>query len=232
MSQDRGGRQRIPRPASFRVGDAPPWSALLPEQRRLSLSDVRARLAYLPPARAAAVVAPSARAAAVLIPIFEEAGEARLILTKRPETMPSHQGEIAFPGGKVDQETDVDAMSAARREAHEEICLDPSLGEVVAELDAIGTAASRFTIRPFVALLAHRPALVPHPREVVAVFDVAISELLDPAAYREEHWQGRAAADGGTGSLAVHFYELPGETVWGATARILTNLLRHLTGAV
>ena len=159
--------------------------------------------------------------------MFEENGEARVILTKRPDTMPSHQGEIAFPGGKVDLAVDTDARAAALREAKEEIDLDPALVEVIAELDGIGTVASRFSIRPFVGLLAARPHVVAHPREVVAVFDVALSELLDTAAYREEIWDAGALV--GASPFSVHFFELAGETVWGATARILANLLVHLT---
>ncbi len=231
------GQQRIPRPAAFRVTGPPPWAALVPADRRLSLDDVRARLADLPPARALPV-GPTARAAAVLVAMFESDGEARLILTKRPDTMPSHQGEIAFPGGKVDPAVDVDARAAALREAHEEIGLEPALVEVIAELDGIGTVASQFSIRPFVGLLAERPTLVPHPREVVSVFDVALSDLLDAGVYREEEWDvaplEAAAAPAGARArvpLSVHFFELPGETVWGATARILAGLLRHLTGS-
>lgn len=239
MTLPRGGRQHIPRPAGFEIGGPPPWAALSVGERRMTIPDVRARLADLPAARPPALVAPSARAAAVLVAMFadgpdasdhagaSEAGEARVILTKRPDTMPSHQGEIAFPGGKVDPALDADARAAALREAHEEIGLDPQRVDVVAELDGIGTVASRFVIRPFVGLLAGRPALRPHPREVVSVFDVALSELLDPAAYRQEHWSGRAGAP--DFRLAVQFFELPGETVWGATARILGNLLSHLT---
>jgi 8-oxo-dGTP pyrophosphatase MutT (NUDIX family) len=226
---ERGGQQRIPRPATFRVGGPPPWTGLSSEARRLSLADVRDRLADLPPARPPAYASPSARAAAVLVALFEEDGEARLILTKRPDTMPSHQGEIAFPGGKVDPALDVDARAAALREAHEEIGLDPAIVEVVAELDAIGTVASRFTIRPFVGLLPARPVLQRDRREVVAIFDVALSELLADEAYREEQWDGRAPSPGSDFALSVHFFELPGETVWGATARILTSLLTDLT---
>jgi 8-oxo-dGTP pyrophosphatase MutT (NUDIX family) len=190
----------------------------------LSLADVRRRLAELPPPVGPEETAPGQREAAVLVPLFEEDGEARLILTKRPETMPSHQGEIAFPGGKRDPD-DPSLEAAALREAFEEIGLRPALVEVVAELDSIGTVASLFTITPFVGFVDGRPDLLPHPTEVVDVFDVALSELLDPEAFREERWEM-------WGDLRpIVFFELPGETVWGATARILAGLLAHLTAS-
>ena len=112
--------------------------------------------------------------------------------------------------------------ATALREAHEEVGLDPVVVEVVAQLDGIGTVASRFTIAPFVGFLAGRPALTPSPYEVVRVLETPLSELLDPDAYREERW------DLATSDLGVHFYELEDETVWGATARILTSFLSHL----
>jgi 8-oxo-dGTP pyrophosphatase MutT (NUDIX family) len=220
----RGGKQRIPRPPRVEPGAPPAWAALPPTARRLSLADVRRRLAELPAPVGPEETAPGQREAAVLVPLFEEDGEARLILTKRPETMPSHQGEIAFPGGKRDPD-DPSLEAAALREAFEEIGLRPALVEVVAELDSIGTVASLFTITPFVGFVDGRPELLPHPTEVVDVFDVALSELLDPEAFREERWEM-------WGDLRpIVFFELPGETVWGATARILAGLLAHLTAS-
>ncbi len=226
----RGGRQRIPRPPGARPGGLPPWAPLDAKARRFTLEEVRERLAALPPPLRPEVIAPGSRAAAVLLPLFEEDGEARIILTKRPETMPSHQGEIAFPGGKHQPDVDESLRHAALREAEEEIGLDPATVDVVAELDSLPTFATRFTIAPFVGLLDGRPALRPDPFEVVSVFDVALSELLDPEAYREERWDF-PVAEGvpAQPDRAIHFYLLPGETVWGATARILTAFLTHLT---
>lgn len=160
----------------------------------------------------------------MLVPVFEEDGAARLILTKRPDTLPTHQGQIAFAGGKFDPAHDSDLAAAALREAHEEIGLDPRVVQLIAELDHINTVVSGFVIAPFVGLLAVRPAVSPAPDEVTSVFDVAIDDLLDDAAWREEIWD-LPWAEG----ASMPFYELPGETVWGATARILTNLLTHLT---
>lgn len=164
---------------------------------------------------------PGSRPAAVLVPVFESDGEAAVILTKRPETMPSHQGEIAFPGGGVHPDVDATPRDAALRESEEEIGLSRAAVDIVAELDTIATYASRFTITPFVGMLTGVPLLEPHPSEVVAVLEIPLRELLDDAAYREEHW--------GSTDHVVAFFELPGETVWGATARILSRFLAHLT---
>jgi 8-oxo-dGTP pyrophosphatase MutT (NUDIX family) len=168
---------------------------------------------------------PRSRAAAVLVALFEERDEACVVLTKRPEHMPSHRGEIAFPGGTVQPDVDGTVLDAALREAEEEIGLARDQVEVVAELDGISTIASRFTITPFVGLLPGRPVLTPDPREVAGVLEVPLSELLADGAYREERW------DLGIPDRAIHFFELPGETVWGATARILTAFLTHLTAS-
>src|SRR5688500_17485046 len=102
----RGGKQRIPRPPSYRLGAPAPWAQLPTERRTLTLDDVRARLAALPRATDAPAHVERARAAAVLVPMFEARGEAHVVLIKRPEWMPSHQGEIAFPGGKFEAGVD------------------------------------------------------------------------------------------------------------------------------
>ena len=217
-----GGQQRIPRPPSYRPGRPAPWAHLDPDRRRLTLEDVRARLATLPSAAPVVPRAPGSVAAAVLVPLFEADDDVYVILTKRPETMPSHQGEIAFPGGKHDPALDSDLRATALREAREEIGLDPDAVEIVARLDGIATVASRFAITPFVGFLETRPVLTPDPREVVRVFDVSLSELMADGVYREERW------DMSKQDLDVHFYELTDETVWGATARILTTFLTAL----
>jgi 8-oxo-dGTP pyrophosphatase MutT (NUDIX family) len=161
------------------------------------------------------------RAAAVLLPVFEEDGEARVILTKRPETMASHQGDIAFPGGKIDPSVDHDARDAALRETEEEIGIPRDTVDVIAALPAMSTVVGTFLISPFVGIVEGRPVITRHPREVDLVFDVSLAELLTEGVYREERW-GRD--EHGIERL-VAFFELEGETVWGATARILMGFL-------
>ena len=181
----------------------------------------------MPPAVEKGPQVEGSQAAAVLVPLYEADCETGVVLIKRPETMRSHRGEIAFPGGKFEAGVDRDLRAAALREAHEEVGLAPDDVEVVARLDGIGTVASRFTITPFVGLLAERPALTPSPSEVVRILEVPLSELLDPDVYRAERWDTRNA-ESPLSEFDVHFYDLDDETVWGATARILTSFLAQL----
>lgn len=192
------------------------------DHRRFTLAEVRERLAALPSPVERGPSVEGSQAAAVLMPLYESEGEAWVVLIKRPETMSSHRGEIAFPGGKFEPGVDVDLQATALRETHEEVGLDPATVDVVSRLDGIGTVATRFTITPFVGFLAERPALTASPSEVLRILEVRLSELLDPDVYREERWDTRDA------DFDVHFYDLDDETVWGATARILTSFFTHL----
>jgi 8-oxo-dGTP pyrophosphatase MutT (NUDIX family) len=221
--QGRGGEQRIPRPPSARPGGPAPWSHLAAGERRLSLAQVRERCAALPPPQQPPFEMPDSRPAAVLVPLFEADGEAHLVLTKRPDTMPTHQGEVSFPGGGMRTGIDETLLDAALRETEEEIGLPPAAVEIVAELDTLATVGSRFTITPFVGIVDPLPELVPHPGEVVKILEVPLSELLDDDAFHEEFW--------GSPDRAISFFELPGETVWGATARVLVGFLAHLTAS-
>jgi 8-oxo-dGTP pyrophosphatase MutT (NUDIX family) len=186
------------------------------------LAQVRERCAALPPPQPPVHVMPGSRPAAVLVPLFETGDEAHVVLTKRPDTMPTHQGEVSFPGGGMREGVDDTLLDAALREGEEEIGLPRAAVEVIAELDTLATVGSRFTITPFVGLLDPLPQLVPHPGEVVKILEVPLSELLADGTFREEHW--------GSPDRTISFFELHDETVWGATARILVAFLAHLTG--
>jgi len=171
--------------------------------------------------------------AAVLVALFERDGETRVVLTRRAAHLRTHTGEVSFPGGRLDGgETPEDG---ARREAAEEVGLDPDAVEVVGRLTSLSTFSSSSTITPVVAVLHGGPALVANPHEVAHVFDVALAELAADGVFREERWvvPGRpwpAPGDDGDGSFPVWFFELPDDTVWGATARMLVELLRLVLG--
>ena len=165
------------------------------------------------------------RASAVLAPLYDDAGDAHVVLTRRTWHLRSHQGEVSFPGGR--QEAGEALQDTALREAKEEIGLDPTDVELIGELDHLATFSSQSYIVPYVGVLGQRPALAPNPAEVDAVLHVSLRELLDPAIFREELW----VFPGGH-EQPIFFFELVGDTVWGATAALLRQLLGFVTGTV
>jgi len=238
----RGGAQKIPRPFNARPGGPPPWADVPAHRRHPTVADVRAAFAGLGPARPSQRVLAdgpfrSGRPSAVLAPLYDApvagagpgggtaAAEAHVVLTRRTWTLRSHQGEVSFPGGRVDP--DESPLDAARREALEEIALDPASVEIVGELDHLATVASGSGIVPYVGALPGRPVTRPNPAEVEAVLHVPLSELLDPAIFREERW----TFPGGW-EQPITFFELVGDTVWGATAALLRQLLGIVTGTL
>ena len=225
MAPARGGEQHIPRPPHATPGGPPPWAALDNGSRAVTVDQIRKAVEAAPPGRPLAPTVPGAQAAAVLVPVFEEDGIARLVLTRRSTNLPSHQGQVAFPGGKVhDGET---SEAGALREANEEVGIEPTDVEVVGPLEELSTVASQFVLAPFVGLLPGRPALVPNPAEVARIFDVSVADLMEPDVYHEERWNIP-----GMGERPMHFFDVADETVWGATARILHDLLTLVTGSL
>ncbi|HWC11143.1 MAG TPA: CoA pyrophosphatase [Acidimicrobiales bacterium] len=210
--------QRIPRPEDARPGvGSPPWGGLSVEQRRVGLGVVRravARQGGSPP-----VPEPLGRMpAAVLLALFEEHDEARVLLTRRARHLRSHHGEVAFPGGRL--EPGEEPVAAAVREAAEEVGLDPARVHVVGRLTPLPTLSSGALVSPFVGVLGGRPALTLAPGEVESAFDVSLSELMEEGVYHEERWDLPGWPD-----RPVHFFDLADDVVWGATARILHELL-------
>ena len=165
-----------------------------------------------------------AAGAAVLAPLYDHEDETYLVLTRRSSALRVHSGEVSFPGGRQDPGEDL--TRTALRESHEEIDLDPALVEIVGELDHLSTITSNSFIVPYVGVLKQRPPLRPSPAEVDAVLRVPISELLRPDIFREEQWPlfGR--------DRSIFFFELVGDTVWGATAAMLRQLLGIATGTL
>lgn len=153
--------------------------------------------------------------AAVLIPIYDDPhGVTRLILTKRPDTMPTHAGHIAFPGGRPDP-ADGGPVDTALREAHEEVGLSPREVEVIGYLPPIDTIQFRLMVVPVVGRLAGTPQLVLSEREVVRAYQPTLEELSDESMWHSEDWNGHR----------VWFYDLEGDSLWGATALMTRRLL-------
>ncbi|MEX2625621.1 MAG: CoA pyrophosphatase [Ilumatobacteraceae bacterium] len=207
----RRGRQAIPRPVEWRPGPSPPWSSstLPPTADALA--------ATAPPAgRPLAPAFPGARPSAVLIALADGDRGPEVLLTRRSMELSHHKGEISFPGGRMDPgETPLDA---ALREAHEEVGLEPDVVAPRGELTHLNTIVSRSYIVPVVATVGEPVELAPASPEVDRVLWVPIATLADPDRYRSERW-GRPPTD-----RLIHFFELDDETVWGATAHLLTAL--------
>jgi 8-oxo-dGTP pyrophosphatase MutT (NUDIX family) len=163
---------------------------------------------------------------AVLVPLCEGPDGAQLVFTRRAWHLRSHTGEVCFPGGRRDP-SDPDLVATALRESHEEIGLEPTAVEVIGELDRLTTVSSPSYIVPVVGVLDGDPPLRPALDEVDAILHVSLAELADPAIYREEIW-ARPDASGRPVDMALYFFELENDTLWGATARMVHNLLSLL----
>lgn len=157
-------------------------------------------------------------AAAVLVAITDRS-EPGVILTLRREHMRTHAGQVAFPGGRVDDGEDT--IAAALREAREELGLDPSAVKVVGALEPYRTVTG-FVVTPVVGTIPPDLDLAPHEPEVADWFEAPLDYLVDPANQhrRSALFQGRER----------HYYEIVWNErrIWGATAAMIINLSRRL----
>jgi 8-oxo-dGTP pyrophosphatase MutT (NUDIX family) len=159
--------------------------------------------------------------AAVLLPLYGWPEEPGLVFTERRADMRRHAGEISFPGGRRDP-GDADLRATALREAQEEIGLDPTVVKLGEELPATNTFVTGYRIHPFVGHIPH-PAglgLQPNPSEVETLLTFSLAVLRDSYAIRRLVRRG----------VPIHTptYEIEGALIWGATARILGDLLERL----
>jgi 8-oxo-dGTP pyrophosphatase MutT (NUDIX family) len=158
------------------------------------------------------------RPAAVLVPVTDRPRPG-VILTQRTETLRRHAGQVAFPGGRLDPGED--AITAALREAEEEIGLPPALVTVIGTTDGYRTGTG-YAVTPVVGVVPPDLPVIPSEAEVASVFEVPLDFLLDHANHRQEmlEWQGRPR----------HYYEIrwEGRRIWGATAAMIVNLARRL----
>ncbi|MBW8826098.1 MAG: CoA pyrophosphatase [Acidobacteria bacterium] len=223
-----------------------PWLALSPEQRRLTVGEVRARCADLPaPGHQSYHSGVTAsRPAASLLPIVEHDGEAAVILTKRPSTMTYHRDDWVLPGGRTDPGEQ--AVETALREAWEELGIPADRIDIVGELDKHGPLSTGFVLQVFVGIIDGPIELAPDAREVAEVLVVPLSSLMaEGVHYRSselppEHDPGpladglvaRVPADDGADEPSGnHFFTVrDGEAAWGTQGTILLEFLTHLVG--
>lgn len=156
--------------------------------------------------------------AGVLMALHIKDGEICVALTKRSEEVEHHKGEISFPGGVRDQ-ADGTILDTALRETYEEIGVDPGHVEILGRLDHVSTRTG-FAITPFVGLIRSDYLFRINETEVAEILNIPIELLLEPSNRREE------SSDETSDRQYSYFYG--NHVVWGATARILTQLLRLL----
>lgn len=161
------------------------------------------------------------RESAVLVPLVLRAGELHLVVTRRTDTLRSHAGQMAFPGGAREAE-DETPLHTALRETHEEVGVPGDAVEVLGQLDETPTLTS-YRIIPFVGVVSPSVIWRPCEDEVAEILEVPVSLLTAPGVHRtQEHFAiGR--------TWEVDYYDVPTaagvRTIWGATARIVRNLL-------
>ena len=168
----------------------------------------------------AGVIPPEARAAAVLVLLYPVRCHVHFVLTRRARTMGQHAGQVSLPGGALDEGEAIEA--AAVREAREEIGLPVNGLRTLGRLSPLYIPVSNFALHPVVAVLDQHPVLVPATAEVARILEVQIRELRDPTSLKHG-WRWRDED-----TIAVPYFELQGERVWGATAMVLGGLLSLL----
>ena len=158
--------------------------------------------------------------AAVLVPLVNRADGVTVLLTQRTADMPSHAGQIAFPGGR--RQTGEDAVAAALRETEEEVGIAPRFIDVVGAVDLYRTGTG-FEITPIVGIVTPGFTVRADPREVADVFEVPLEHFLDEVNHKldSRQYQGRER----------RYYAMPygDRYIWGATAGMLKNLHFILT---
>lgn len=222
MIRRRGGDQVIPRPSQWREGDAPSWFAhdramLHNMQHVLDVVSSHVVNCNEDSSEMSQEWVATARVSAVLVALIDHPEGPSVILTRRTDHLRNHPGQISFPGGRVEESESV--HEAAVREAYEEIGLNPDSVHIIGELDPLTTFVSNSLIIPVVARIDGVPSFTLQEAEVARVFIAPLHDLAREDTYRNEWWSRPQ------GDINIHFFELDDETVWGATGRILRQLI-------
>jgi 8-oxo-dGTP pyrophosphatase MutT (NUDIX family) len=178
------------------------------------------RRVLLDPGEAAALDVHGRTDAAVLVPLYEDDGGLHAVFTRRRDDLRRHAGEISFPGGRQD-EPDEDLVRTALREAEEEIGLPPEAVEVLGGLQPTPTIATNYAIYPFVGLIEPGHTWTPSAREVEYVLELSLDDLR--AGYGRRRMLRRGVP------FRTDVYVVGDQLIWGATARILADLLDRVS---
>jgi 8-oxo-dGTP pyrophosphatase MutT (NUDIX family) len=166
----------------------------------------------------------SLRRAAVLIPLFKTASEYRILFTKRTDTVDEHKGQISFPGGKIEDE-DASPLETALREAEEEIGLSRKDVTVLGQMDDARTLSSNYIVHPFVGLIPYPYDFKTSVQEVRELIEVPFQVFLSGDSAGENT---PVVYEGVTYQSLAYYHR--GEVIWGATARIMRNLVDLVKG--
>jgi len=161
--------------------------------------------------------------AAVLVPVLLRERSPAVVLTRRTNTVSTHAGQVAFPGGRFDKRYDGSLLETALREAEEEIALRRGDVEIIGVLPEVRTLGSGFLVTPFVGRISSQQAFVAQAREVAEVFTMPLEVCRDARARISYRWTESGA------EVEVPAIEFQGRIIWGLTLRILESLLEsHL----
>jgi 8-oxo-dGTP pyrophosphatase MutT (NUDIX family) len=185
-------------------------------ERSRSSSDLGSLL--LDPAEAEALEAHGRTDAAVLVPMHGWPDNPGLVFTERRSELRRHAGEISFPGGRRDEGEEL--LDTALREAEEEIGLSRERVEIVGALPPIGTFVTNYKVHPFVGLIEKGLRFEPNPAEVESVLVASLDDLAAGFAKRRLVRRGVP--------IKTDTYTIADKMIWGATARILGELLERL----
>jgi 8-oxo-dGTP pyrophosphatase MutT (NUDIX family) len=178
----------------------------------------RLRELLLSPEEASKLRAQGGVKAAVLIPLYLRDGGLVAVFTRRTEDLRRHAGEISFPGGR--QDPDEELWSTALREADEEIGLAPGAVTVVGALPPTATFVTNYAVYPFVGMIEPGNTFRPNPVEVAEVVELALADVA--AGFERKRLIRRGVP------IKTPTYTAGGHLIWGATARIVGQLLERL----
>ena len=156
--------------------------------------------------------------AGILVPVIDDQGPPCLLLTRRTESLSTHKGQVAFPGGRTEP-SDHDIVETALREAEEEVGLPRDRVEVLGTLDDMLTVTGDMIVTPIIGRVRRLPPLKINPQEVARAFTIPLAHLRAPAAWTTRSWTTPS------GAVPVYYFPYDGELLWGLSAYVALQLL-------